>query len=139
VSDDSRGDDPWPDEPKEADPERRWGDPERDLPQVPRTPEPTTDEADVDPELQETFWLTVVLANVAVAGLALGPMLIYFRGMWIAGGVSVAVGAFSLVRVSQHVRAFRERRADDDADGENDADGETPPVSGEAVETQQNA
>ncbi|MFC6988160.1 hypothetical protein ACFQJD_04505 [Haloplanus sp. GCM10025708] len=112
MADDSRAERPWPDEPTEPDPERRWGDPERDLVRVPRTPEPTTDEADADAELREAFWFSVVLANVAVAGLALGLMLVYFRGMWIAGGVAVAVGAFALFRVAQHVRAFRERRAD---------------------------
>lgn len=118
MSDDARGDEPWPDEPSEPDPERRWSDPERSLVDVPPTPEPTTDEADVDPEILETFWLSVLLANVAVAGLTIGPMLVYFRGMWVAGGVAVAVGAFALLRVTQHVRAFRERRAGDETNDE---------------------
>lgn len=116
---------PWPDEPDELDPESRWGDPERDLPRVPSAPKPTTREADVDPDVLETFWLSVLLANVAVFGLSLGPMLIFFRGMWLWGGASMALGAVCLLRVYQHYRAFEARRADDedgDAVGAGDAD-----------------
>jgi hypothetical protein len=109
--------DPWPDEPEgpdpEADPESRWGDPERDLPRVPT---PDTDETDVDPDILETFWRSVLLANVAVLGVTLGPMLVYFRGQWLLGLAAVAVGAITGLRVYQHYRAFEARH-----DGESEA------------------
>lgn len=109
--------DPWPDEPEEPTPESRWGDPERDLPRV---PSPTVEEEDVDPELLETFWRSVILANVALLGLALGPMLVSFRGQWLAGGIAVAIGALAGLRVYHHYRAF-ERRHDGNDDGERNA------------------
>jgi hypothetical protein len=98
--------DPWPDEPEEPAPESRWGDPERDLPRVPT---PAVDEEDVDPEILETFWRSVVLANVALFGLALGPMLVFFRGQWLWGGAAVALGAVAGLRVYHHYRAFERR------------------------------
>ncbi|WP_181861595.1 DUF7322 domain-containing protein [Haloplanus salinus] len=114
--------DPWPDEPEETNPESRWGDPERDLPRI---PEPAVAEKDVDPEILETFWRSVVLANVALFGLSLGPMLVYFRGWWLWGGGAVALGALAGHRVYQHYRAFERRHGDDDepgpADGGRDA------------------
>ncbi|WP_338741616.1 DUF7322 domain-containing protein [Haloplanus salilacus] len=106
--------DPWPDEPEqpdpEVDPESRWGDPEQDLPRIPT---PDTDETDVDPEIMETFWRSVLLANVAVFGFALGPMLVYFRGQWTLGLAAVAVGAVAGVRVYQHYRAFETRHGEE--------------------------
>ncbi|WP_299332007.1 DUF7322 domain-containing protein [Haloplanus sp.] len=112
--------DPWPEEPKQPEPESRWGNPEDDLPRVPT---PDTDETDVDPEVLETFWRSVLLANVAVLGVALGPMLVYFRGQWRFGLAAVAVGAIAGLRVYQHYRAFTSRHAGDTAsDGPEDTD-----------------
>jgi hypothetical protein len=110
--------DPWPDEPEEPNPESEWGNPERDLPRVPT---PSVDEADVDPEILETFWRSVVLANVALFGLALGPMLVYFRGQWLWGAAAVALGAVTGVRVYHHYRAFQRRHVDGDGTSERNA------------------
>jgi len=107
--------DPWPDEPEETNPESRWGNPERDLPRIPT---PSVEEKDVDPEILETFWRSVVLANVALFGLSLGPMLVYFRGWWLWGGAAVALGAVAGLRVYQHYRAFDRRYNGDDEDGD---------------------
>ncbi len=108
--------DDWLDDHDEAAPaESRWGDPERDLPRVPEVSSP--DPGDADTELLTLFWASVVAANVALLGLALGPMLIVFRGNWKLGGVSVAVGAFALYRTYVYYRRVQTRRADD-----NDAD-----------------
>lgn len=109
--------DPWPDEPEqpnpESDPESRWDDPENDLPRIPT---PDTDETDVDPEILETFWRSVVLANVALFGISLGPMLIYFRGQWRFGLAAVAIGSIAGFRVYQHYRAFEARHTEGDPD-----------------------
>jgi hypothetical protein len=144
VSPDRR-DDPWPDEPdefdpeerfgfgepEEFDPEERWGDPERDLVQVPEPPEPGS----VDEELQRTFWASVFLVNVGVAGVSLGLMLVYFRGMWLVGLGAVGVGAFALARTFLYYREFKRERIDGDTDtdvavgadgGAADADDSTP-------------
>jgi len=102
--------DPWPDEPEETNLESRWGDPEHDLPRV---PEPAVEEKDVDPEILGMFWRSVVLANVSLFGLSLGPMLVYFRGQWLWGGTAIALGALTGVRVYHHYRAFERRHGDD--------------------------
>jgi hypothetical protein len=84
---------------------RQEPDPERDLPNVPEAPTPDTDESDVDPELLEAFWRSVLLANVALGGVTVGPMLVYFEGMWAAGSAAVVVGVLAALRVHQHRRA----------------------------------
>jgi len=117
--------DPWPDEPEETNPESRWGDPERDLPRI---PEPAVAEKDVDPEILETFWRSVVLANVALFGLSLGPMLVYFRGWWLWGGAAIAVGALAGLRVYQHYRAFERRHGEDEEPRSADGDGDAVPT-----------
>jgi hypothetical protein len=108
----SEDEDPWPDEPDEPDPEARWKDLEPDGPEIPT---PDVDPADVDPALRATFWRAVVLANVALMGLALGVMLVAFRGWWTAGAAAAAVGLFASVRLYQVYREFQ-RRDDDDTD-----------------------
>jgi hypothetical protein len=100
--------DPWPDEPDEDDPERRWGDPERDLTNVPEVDVPNSepgDDVEVDSELATAFWVSVFFANVALAGLSIGAMLVYFRGDWMFGGAAFAVGLFALVRVYTYYRS----------------------------------
>ena len=116
--------DEWPDEPEEENPESRWGDPERDLPRIPEVATPDPGESSADPELLKLFWASVVAANVALFGLALGPMLIFFRGDWLLGGASVAVGAFALYRTYTYYRRVRARRDDGgDAPDGDDEDG----------------
>lgn len=95
-------------EPDEYDPESEWGDPERELPRVPEAPKPALSEADVDPEFTMLWWRSVLLANVAVAGLGIGPMLVYFRGMWLAGGGAMLLGLVALLRTYQYYRSVRE-------------------------------
>ena len=115
--------DEWPDEPEEedpearwGDPEARWGDPERDLPSIPEVATPDAESASAsasaDPELMRLFWASVVAGNVALLGLALGPMLVYFRGDWDLGAASVAVGAFALYRTTVYYGRVRARRSD---------------------------
>ncbi|WP_435069383.1 DUF7322 domain-containing protein [Haloplanus sp. C73] len=100
---------PGPDDLEEPNSGSRWGDPEHDLP--PQAP--SIDEADVDDEIRMTFWRSVLLANVALFALTVGPMLAYFRGRWTVGAVAVALGVVMVLRIYQHYRAF-ERRHDDE-------------------------
>jgi hypothetical protein len=119
----------WPDEPEEPDPEQRWGSPELDLPRVPTVdvPESTPgDDTAVDPEIQRTFWTAVVLANVAVFGVTVGPMLVYFRGRWLVGLGLVGVGLVALARTYTLYREFQAVHDDDEtapAGAEDEGDG----------------
>lgn len=88
------GGDPWPDEPDEFDPESIGPDPPRapspPEPEVPTAPQVT---GEADSEVAGLFWWLVVVFNVALLGLALGPMFIYFEGRWNLGLQIFAVGA----------------------------------------------
>jgi hypothetical protein len=114
--------DHWPDEPQEENPESRWGNPEDELVKVPSVDVPNAEmgaNVEADPELAKTFWVSVFFANVALGGISLGLMLLYFRGMWIVGGGAFLVGVFALVRVYTFYRAF-ERDDNDDGDTHED-------------------
>ena len=123
-------DEEWPDEPDEPDPEKRWGSPERDLPRVPAAPEApsTAPESDVDPELLSTWWHSVLLANVALGGVAVGLMLVGFRRMWLVGGGAVALGLLPGLRLRPVLRSYRARASDGDDgdDGQRDSAGVEP-------------
>jgi hypothetical protein len=93
---------PWPDEPEEDNPESRWGnpeskwgDPECDLPRV---PEVTTEESDVDPHVFNSFWVSVAFTNVAVFGVSLGAMLWFFRGQALLVGVLAGLRTYASYR-----------------------------------------
>jgi hypothetical protein len=121
----------WPNEPEEEDPEDRWPDPETELPNVPRAPEvqvpePPTPESEASPELRRAFWAAVLFANVGLAGVALGPMLAYFRGQVALGAGVFALGVLALGRTYVEYRGVREGafdEASDDGDGSERTDG----------------
>jgi hypothetical protein len=108
---------PWPDEPDESDAERRWGNPERDLPRV---PEVSTGETDVDPDVFKTFWTSVIFANVALFGVSLGAMLWFFRGQALLGGILLFAGVLAGLRTYASYRAFENRDPEDAGDGDDD-------------------
>ncbi|WP_396610322.1 hypothetical protein ACH9L7_08670 [Haloferax sp. S1W] len=112
-----------------GDPEARWGDPEKDLPNIPRVDIPGEDagtdgapefKADVDPEQARMFWASVILANVGLAGISLGPMLIYFRGQMLVGGGVTLLGVVALARMYTMYREYQSRdwSSDDEAERE---------------------
>ena len=116
---------PGPEEPEEKNPEDRWGNPEEKLsiePEPPSVSVPQTDDANADPELLRTFWASVVLANVALAGVTVGPMLIYFRGQWKLGGLLVVIGLFCFARTYSIYAEFRDRENDDREDDDREDD-----------------
>ena len=117
--------DEWPDEPdepEEPDPEARWGSPEEDLVSVPSVEIPGEGEeegagVEIDGDLAKLFWVTVVYANVALAGISIGLLLVAFRGQWGWGGGAVAVGLFALYRTYDLYRTYQTEFAGDDSAG----------------------
>jgi hypothetical protein len=93
-------DDPWPEEPD--DPFGDLGDPERqfDL--------PVGEDAEVPTALQRAFWGLVAVFNVALFAIAVGALLIGFRGQWELGGSVLAAG---LVLLGYGLYKYRRYRA----------------------------
>lgn len=96
-----------PVEPEEYNPADQFGSPERDL--MPEVPTPETAPEDVDRDLAQTWWTSVLLANVALGAPAVGLMLVYFRGQWQVGGIAVLVGLLAAVALVRSIRAFKRR------------------------------
>jgi len=80
-------------------------DPEDLGPPIPEAPE--LDPSDADTEVVGLFWKLVIVFNVALLGVSLGPMIGFFRGNWDLGLQVFAVGAiafaYGLVRYYQFV------------------------------------
>ena len=85
--------------------------PEVEVPSVSVDTDTGDFDTDVDPAVRRTFWRLVVVVDVALLALALGPMFIYFRGDWETGGPLVALGAVAL---AYGVAVYRRYRADDE-------------------------
>lgn len=87
------------------------------------TPDPPEIGEDVDAEIVGLFWLLVVVFNVAVFCLAVGPMMIVTQGWWDAGLQVFAVGVVVLSYGLYRYYDFVGNDADDadDANGANDA------------------
>lgn len=103
----------------EAELHERHGDPEAKL--ADRVSE--LSEADAPGEVSTAFWMAAIYANVAVALLAVGPMLVYFEGRTLIGAGLIVAGLFTLVRTHSIYRSFRERdpsEADDDVEAVDD-------------------
>lgn len=67
----------------------------------PRPPSPeveppsAADEEMADPEVAAAFWYLVVVFNVALGGVTIGPMIAFFLGDLRLGGAVFAVGAIA--------------------------------------------
>jgi hypothetical protein len=95
--------DSGPDEPDEFDPDSlgpETSDVEPDL------EESFEAAADVDDELFQAFWGAAVFLNIAVAALALGAMLVYFRGDWATGGAALLVGAVAAAFTARYYYGY---------------------------------
>ena len=132
--------DRWPDEPDEPDPEARWGNPEEDLVSVPsvetRAPESGSEGGgvEIDAEVARLFWAAVVYANVAVAGVTIGPLLVAFRGQLTVGGVAIVVGLLALYRTYDLYRTHQARVVNGDGDGDEADDGDGADVADERTD-----
>ena len=116
------GDDPWPDEPKEFDPHSLGpgspGSGDGDL-------TGGDEEHDVDDDTFRSFYGAVVLANVGLFGVTVGPMLWFFRGQTLIGGAMFLVGVGALVRTYRIQKQYQQRRRAEKAD-EDDGGASSP-------------
>ncbi|MFC7142462.1 hypothetical protein ACFQMA_21815 [Halosimplex aquaticum] len=92
--------------------------PEVDIPSVPGAADAgETDEADagaldgdVDPEVSRTFWRLVLVFDVALLAMSLGPMFVFFRSDWDTGGPLFVLGVAAFVYGVREYRQFRDGR-----------------------------
>lgn len=91
--------------------------PSVDVPEVevPGT-DPETGGVDVDVDTAKGFWRLVLIFDVALLALALGPMFVYFMDDWRRGGMLIGFGALAFLYGVARYREFR--AAEPDADGE---------------------
>jgi len=83
-------------------------------PDVPEAPDPPDGAA--NSEVTSLFWQLVVVFNIALLGLSLGPMFAYFEGDLDLGLQLTAGGAILFAYGYFRYRRFRRRR-DSEADG----------------------
>jgi hypothetical protein len=95
-------DDPWPEEPD--DPYEDPGDPES------RFDLTIPDDADVPVALHRAFWSLVAVFNVALFAVAVGTLLVAFRGRWDLGGSILVAG---VVLLAYGVHQYRRYKAAD--------------------------
>jgi hypothetical protein len=112
--------DDTPHEPDEYDPEADLPDPENDLvstPSIPEAPEaPEVMPASEAPDyVRNYFWKAVLVANYALFGVTVGPMLMFFEADYYRGGVLFVTGAAAFGYLAFVVRRFRERSAEERA------------------------
>lgn len=84
-------------------------------PDIPEAPDAT----DVDPDIANLFWRLVLVFNVAIAALAIGPMLVYFRGSWELGLQVTALGAVTFAYGALRYHYFRKSRDEGEAQEQN--------------------
>jgi hypothetical protein len=83
-------------------------DPEQLGPEIPTPPEPTA--GDADSESVRLFWKLVLVFNVAVFGLSVGPMIGVFLDNWDLGLQVFAVGALAAAYGLVRYYGFRRDR-----------------------------
>lgn len=83
-----------------------------DVPDVDE-PEATLADSDVDPAVIALFWRLVLVSNVALFGLSVGPMVLYFRGDALLGGGLLGVGLLAAGYGSVRYWQFQRERTDD--------------------------
>ncbi len=102
----------WPDEPEEFDPDDLAPDPPDSTPRQ-RSSVAT---ADVPDGLFRAFWASVLLLNVALAGLSIGAMLVYFQGDYETGTLALLVGGVAAVGTARYYWIVKTGRLTDDDD-----------------------
>lgn len=94
----------WPDEPDAFDPDSLG--PDSSDPTL-EMDESLTGGPEVSDELFRSFWASVLLLNVAIAALAIGAMLIHFRGDYSRGGPTLAIGAIAALSTARYYWGVR--------------------------------
>lgn len=114
-------DERWPDEPEEFDPDSLG-------PETPDIEAAVAAGADVDEALFRAFWGAAIFLNIAVAAIAIGMLLVYFRGDWTRGGGAILVG---LVAAAFTARFYLDYRPDEESEED---PGEEDPTDGPETE-----
>lgn len=99
-----------------------------DPPSPPEPHDPTASlpaENDVEGELLQSFWALVLMANVAVLGLAVGPMVLVFESDRQLGFGLIAVGLLAALVGARRYRQVEAATGDDATSG--GADGDATP------------
>lgn len=98
--------------------------------------DPDLTDVDVDDETARLFWYLVVVFNVAVMGLAIGPMLIIFLDEWFLGGQITAAGA--ILAAYGYYRYRRHDPGGSSGDGGEGDDGGDDTAAAEAAPNDEN-
>jgi len=101
----------WPDEPEEFDPDSLGPDPPD---ATPRQRSSMATGEDVPEGLFRAFWTSVLLLNVAIAGLSIGAMLIYFLADYRTGTLALLVGGVAAFGTGKYYWAVKTGRLTDD-------------------------
>jgi hypothetical protein len=126
--------DAWPDEPEEFDPDSlgpEVSDPASNVDSGVETSLGAT--ADVDDEVFRAFWGSVVFLNVALGALAIGALLVYFRGDWGIGGPALLVGTVAAIFTARFY--LQGKQAVRETDGEREGS-DTEPTGERSVDTE---
>lgn len=83
------------------------------IPDPPDVEDPSGPAAEAPQEVKTTFWAVVLLVDVALACLVLGPVVIYFTGMTRVGYGMIAIGLFCAASAYRRYRSFA-RTADEE-------------------------
>jgi len=109
-------DEQWPDEPETGwpdEPDQGWPD-EPDAQDLgPDVPSPPPRGSADNPEAVQLFWKLVLVFNVALLALAIGPMFIVFQDQWDLGLQIFFVGALAFAYGTVRYYRFRETKDDD--------------------------
>lgn len=108
----------WPDEPKEFDPDSLGPDPPDPAPE---SQDSLTAGTEVSDELFRAFWASVLLLNVAIAALAIGALLIYFRGDYSQGGPALLIGGIAAISTARYYWGVKTGRYTNDTGGDDPA------------------
>ena len=99
----------WREDPEPDPPSLGPGVPEVDVPEVEvPTPDTATGGADVDTETAAVFWRLVLVFDIALLALSLGPMFVYFRGELVRGAMLLSFGALAFGYGVLRYREFRQ-------------------------------
>ncbi|WP_254862561.1 DUF7322 domain-containing protein [Halovivax gelatinilyticus] len=123
--------DPSAHEPDEWDPESDLHDPAADGLTIPSV---STDESDAPKEVVQAFWSVVLIVNVAVLFVSLGPMLVYFLGWYQRGFALIAGGIVLFGLAYRRYRRFMresESNANIESLSSDPGDPDTAPASAE--------
>lgn len=97
-------------------------------PEAPSVP----DETDAPPEVVKTFWVVVLLVNVALASLTIGPVVLVVTGYTTVGLALLAIGALTLSSAVYRYRSFvadppeEWGESEDEDEDENEGEDGTP-------------